>query len=114
MATYKVIFLGLFVAGSEEEARLTKGLQKKFNLSPEKAEKLLQRVPIIVKKGISKEEMERYIKAFDEIGGRVKVEEEPIPESLEISTESEAGEKDYTGKMMMCPQCGFEQPEKGV
>jgi hypothetical protein len=77
---YKVIFLGLTVAGPEEEARLLGGLQKKFHLSPERAESLLQRVPIVVKKGISQEEMEKYVHAFREIGGRVKVEEEPVPE----------------------------------
>jgi len=56
MASYKVIFLGLSVIGLEEETRLLEGLQKKFNLTPEKAESLLQRVPIVVKKGLAKGE----------------------------------------------------------
>ena len=134
MASYKVIFLGLSVIGSEEETRLLGGLQKKFNLTPEKAESLLQRVPIVVKKGISEEEAGRYVKAFEEIGGRVKVEEEPTPE-LEIFKEyepqsrpepeqkttpepkptstyrTEFERKPYAGVMVNCPQCGFEQPE---
>ncbi len=129
MASYKVIFLGLSVIGPEEETRLLEGLQKKFNLTPGKAESLLQRVPIVVKKGISKGETEKYVKAFDEIGGRVKVEEEPIP-GLEITQEyepklgpepkqpkpsvtyrPESERKPYTGGMVTCPQCGFEQPE---
>ncbi len=117
MGLYKVIFLGLKVAGPEEEARLLGGLQKKFNLSPERAESLLQRVPIVVKKGISKEEMERYVKAFEEIGGRVKVEEEPSPEAIEVSMTPKpeppprSEKKPYTGPTVTCPQCGFEQPE---
>lgn len=111
MGLYKVIFLGMAVAGPEEEVRLIKGLQKKFNLTPEKAESLLQRVPIVVRKGISKEEMERYVKAFEEIGGRVRVEEEPITEPPEISQPSEPTKKPYMGPMITCPQCGFEQPE---
>jgi hypothetical protein len=134
VASYKVIFLGLSVIGPEEETRLLGGLQKKFNLTPGKAESLLQRVPIVVKKGISKEETEKYVKAFDEIGGRVKVEEEPIP-GLEITQEyepkprpeskpglipepkpsftyrPEPERKPDTGAMVTCPQCGFEQPE---
>lgn len=114
MGLYKVIFLGLAVAGPEEEVRLIKGLQSRFNLSPEKAESLLQRVPIVVKKGISKEEMERYVKAFEEIGGRVRVEEEPT-EPLEISPEPAPGpepkKQPYLGARITCPQCGFEQPE---
>jgi len=56
---YKIVFLGLAVVGPEEEARLIEGLKKKFNLPPERAERLLQRVPIVVKKGASKGEMER-------------------------------------------------------
>ena len=76
MGVYKVIFLGMAVAGPEEEARLIGGLQKKFNLSAEKAERLLQKVPVVVKKGVPKEEMERYVKAFEEIGGKVRAEEE--------------------------------------
>lgn len=117
MGLYKVVFLGMAVAGPEEEARLLGGLQKKFNLSPEKAESLLQRVPIVIKKGISKEEMERYVKAFEEIGGRVRVEEESTPEPQEIpktpapAPSPKPEKKPYAGPMITCPQCGFEQPE---
>lgn len=138
MASYKVIFLGLSVIGLEEETRLIGGLQKKFKLSPEKAESLLQRVPVVVKKGLSKEEVERYVRAFEEIGGRIKVEEEeePIP-TLDIthdyepehrtgpgprpepnpepkpafSYKPEPEKKAFTKGMVTCPQCGFEQPE---
>ena len=117
MGLYKVVFLGMTVAGPEEEARLLGGLQKKFNLSPEKAESLLQRVPIVIKKGISKEEMERYVKALEEIGGRVRVEEEPVAEAPEIpkapspETPPKPERKPYVGPMTTCPQCGFEQPK---
>jgi hypothetical protein len=133
VASYKVIFLGLAVIGTEEETRLLRGLQKKFNLTPEKAESLLQRVPVAVKKGISKEEAERYLKAFEDIGGRVKIEEE-LP-TLEITQEYEPKPttgpqlssriepphgftygpepemKPYPKEMVTCPQCGFEQPQ---
>lgn len=130
MVSYKVIFLGLSVIGPEEETRLLGGLQKKFNLTPGKAESLLQRVPIVVKKGISKAEAERYVRAFEEIGGRAKVEEE-IPLNLEITQEYEPKPspemkpeppspfarrpepegKPFSEGMVICPQCGFEQPE---
>jgi hypothetical protein len=110
VASYKVIFLGLSVIGSEEETRLLEGLQKKFNLTPGKAESLLQRVPIVVKKGISKEEAERYVKAFEQIGGRVKVEEERIP-NMEITQEYEPKRGPEVKPAFTCPQCGLEQPE---
>ena len=114
MGLYKVIFLGLAIAGLDEEARLIKGLQKKFNLSPEKADSLIQRVPIVVKRGASREEMEKYVRAFEEIGGRVRIEEEPA-ESLEISPEPPLEKRfeksSFTEKVITCPQCGFEQPE---
>ena len=113
MGVYKVIFLGLTVAGPEEEARLLGGLQKKFSITPERAERLLQKVPVVVKKGISKEEMEKYVKAFGEIGGRIRVEEEEemITEMPEISSQPEPAKKPYMERMITCPQCGFEQPE---
>jgi len=117
MGLYKVIFLGMKVAGPEEETRLIQGLCKKFNLTQERAESLLQRVPVVVKKGIPKEEMERYVKAFEEIGGRVRVEEEPSMESKEAplppkpEPPPQPERKPYSGPMVTCPQCGFEQPE---
>lgn len=111
MPLYKIIFLGLSIASPEGEERLLKGLQKKFNLSPERAESLLQRVPIVVKKGINRDEMERYVKAFEEIGGRVRVEEEPSSQSDEFRTTPEIEKKPYTGPLIHCPQCGFEQPK---
>ena len=130
MAFYKVIFLGLSVIAPEEETRLLEGLQKKFNLTPGRAENLLQRVPIVVKKGISKEEAEKYVRAFEEIGGRVKAEEE-VPLNVDITHEyepkprpepkpepqstftsrSEPERRPYAGGLVICPQCGFEQPE---
>lgn len=111
MALYKVIFLGLAVAGPEEEIRLLKGLEKKFNLSPEKAERLLQKVPVIVKKGIPKDEVERYVSVFESFGGRVRVEEEPVPETPEVSLPPGPEKKPFMGRMVTCPQCGFEQPD---
>lgn len=140
MASYKVIFLGLSVIGLEEENRLLTGLQRKFKLTPEKAESMLQRVPIVVKKGLSKEEAQRYAKAFDEIGGRTKIEEEeepipvldithdydyesetrpehkpesrPTPEPKPAFIYKPESEKEaYKHGLVTCPQCGFEQPE---
>ena len=110
MGYYKVIFLGMAVAGPEEEIRLISGLRKKFGLSPEKAESLLQRVPVVVRKGIAKEEMERYVKAFEEIGGRVRVEEVLI-EPPEVSRAPEPEKRPGMEASITCPQCGFEQPD---
>jgi hypothetical protein len=139
VGSFKVIFLGLSVAGPEEEIRLLKGLQKKFNLTPEKAERLLQKVPIVIKKGISKEEMERYVRAIEEVGGKVRVEEDPQVESPVLTPppppprfdQEKAGKgpdmepmappawepppaepkKPYAGRTVTCPQCGFTQSE---
>ena len=114
MGVYKIVFLGLAVAGPEEEARLIEGLKKKFNLPPERAERLLQRVPIVVKKGASQGEMERYVKAFESIGAKVRVEmteEEPVVKEAEIFQAPGPGGRPFSGKMITCPQCGFKQPE---
>jgi hypothetical protein len=109
--SYKVIFLGLAVAGSEEETRLLAGLQKKFNLTPERAERLLQRVPVVVKKGESMEELEKYVRAFEEIGGKVRLETEATPESRETIEPPPPERKPYPEKRITCPQCALEQPE---
>jgi len=126
MASYKVIFMGLSVIGPEEESRLLTGLQKRFHLAPGKAESLLQKVPVVVKKGLSKEEAERFVRAFDEIGGRVSIEEEmptldmaqefepkprPEPEPKPSPYRPEPERKAYKVGMVTCPQCRFEQPE---
>ncbi|MBP1697125.1 MAG: hypothetical protein H6Q41_2313 [Deltaproteobacteria bacterium] len=126
MASHKVIFLGLSVIGPEEEGRLLKGLQKRFNLTPERAESLLQRVPVVVKKGLSKDDAERFAKAFEEIGGKVDVQEEtpapemtrgdrpegkPEPEPKPTLYRPEPEKRAYKVGMVVCPQCGFEQPE---
>jgi hypothetical protein len=118
--------------GPEEEGRLLKGLQKRFNLPPERAESLLQKVPVVVKKGLSKDEAERFMRAFEEIGGRVNVEEEisapemaqenrpenrpepkpiPRPEPKPAPYRPEAEGRTYKVGMVTCPQCGFEQPQ---
>jgi hypothetical protein len=132
VAPYKVVFLWLAVIGPEEEGRLLSGLQKRFNLTPAKAEGLLQKVPVVVKKGLSKEEAERFVKVFDEIGGRVQVEEEvpaldiaqedepkprpepkpaPRPEPKPAPYSPEPERRAYKVGMVTCPQCGFEQPQ---
>ncbi|NWF94355.1 MAG: YIP1 family protein [Syntrophaceae bacterium] len=112
MELYRVIFLGLAVAGPDEEARLIKGLQKKFDLSPERAESLVQRVPIVVKKGVSKAEIERYVRAFQEIGGRVRVEREPVAETLEAPAEPTQGPEAGRGDVAY-PEGGRSQGEEG-
>ncbi len=99
------------VAGPEEEVRLMRGLQKRFNLSAQKAESLLQRVPIVVRKGIAQEEMERYVKAFQEIGGRVRVEEDTSPEPEPVPEPAQPAVMPSSGRKITCPQCGYEQPE---
>jgi len=65
---YKVIFLGLAVAGPEEEARLLRGLEKKFGLSQERAERLLQRVPIVVKKECQRKKWKGICGPFRRLG----------------------------------------------
>jgi hypothetical protein len=111
VANYKVIFLGLSVVGPEEETHLLGGLQKKFNLSPQRAEQLLQKVPVVVKKGVPKEEADKYVRVFQEIGGRVRVEEEPAKEVQEPIRPPEPETKPDLGKRITCPQCGYEQVE---
>jgi hypothetical protein len=59
--------------------------------------------------------MEKYVKAFQEIGGKIRIEEEePVPEIQKAAETAEPETKGFTGKTMICPQCAFEQPETNV
>jgi hypothetical protein len=56
------------------------------------------------------EELEKYVKAFEEIGGKVRMEE-VTPESAEVTGPPPPEMKTHAEKMIACPECAFEQPE---
>jgi hypothetical protein len=74
---YEILFMGPVVQTAEERERVIQGLQAQFNLSRESAIRLVQRAPIVIKRGVTEKESERYVEAFHSIGAMVRVREYP-------------------------------------
>jgi hypothetical protein len=61
------------------------GLQRRFNLTAEQANALIQRTPVIVKKGLSLERARSLVHHLEEIGAKTRIErvflehEQPVP-----------------------------------
>jgi hypothetical protein len=70
---YEILFIGPADDTAEERERVIQGLQMRFNLSRERAEQLVQRAPIVVKRGLTEKERDRYIEALHSIGVMVQV-----------------------------------------
>jgi hypothetical protein len=74
---YEILFVGPAVDTVEERERVIQGLQARFNLSRERAEQLVQRAPMVVKRGLTEKERNRFIEAFHSIGAMVQVRRYP-------------------------------------
>jgi hypothetical protein len=96
---YEILFIGPAADTVEERERVIQGLQARFNLSRERAEQLVQRAPIVVKRGLTEKEGNRYIEAFRSIGAMVQVRRYPD------ATMRERGPTPYrpTGEAQYCP-----------
>jgi len=70
---YEILFIGPAVDTVEERERVIQGLQARFNLSRERAEQLLQRAPIVVKRVLTEKERDRFVEALRSIGAMVQV-----------------------------------------
>ncbi|MCK5554593.1 MAG: YIP1 family protein [Deltaproteobacteria bacterium] len=70
---YEILFIGPADDTVEERERVIQGLQARFNLSRKRSEQLLQRAPIVVKRGLTENERDRYIEALHSIGAMVQV-----------------------------------------
>jgi hypothetical protein len=81
---YEILFMGPAVDTAEEKKAVIQGLQARFGLSHEGAIRLLQRVPIVVKRGLTEEEGNRYARAFHSIGAMVRVREYSHPQGREV------------------------------
>jgi len=67
-----VVLLGPMSTSSREQ--LVRGLQERFNLTARQAEALVQKAPVIVKKGLTIEKANSLASLLEEIGARVRIE----------------------------------------
>ncbi len=80
---YEVLFMGPAADTVGERERVIQGLQARFNLSREGAERLVQRAPIVVKRGLAEKDRDRYIDALHSIGAMVQVRKYPHTDNME-------------------------------
>jgi hypothetical protein len=62
--------------------QLVKGLQQRFKLTPQQAQALVRKAPLVVKRGLSLEKAHSLVHHLEEIGARVRIERvapEPHP-----------------------------------
>ena len=71
---YRVIFLGLVDSSEDSVRAFTEKLSIRFGIPIERALRIAQNAPIVVKKGISRSKAERYEQLFTKLGGQVRIE----------------------------------------
>jgi hypothetical protein len=74
---YEILFMGPATDTAEERERVIQGLQARFNISRDRAIQLIQRAPIVVKRGVTEKEGDRYVEAFNSIGAMIQVRKYP-------------------------------------
>jgi hypothetical protein len=74
---YEILFMGPATDTAEERERVIQGLQARFNISRDRAIQLVQRAPIVVKRGVTEKEGDRYVEAFNSIGAMIQVRKYP-------------------------------------
>ncbi len=67
-----IVFLG--PVSHSSRGQLVKGLQQRFRLTEEQAATLLQRAPVVVKRGLSLEAAQSFVHHLEEIGAKVRIE----------------------------------------
>jgi ribosomal protein L32 len=99
---YRIVFLGL-LKGPEEFAQSMSGLGVEFTA----VEEMIQKVPVVLKGGMTLREARAYADAVQEAGGRVNIQEHGFfeePRQLRNDVEIKPLEK-----FTECPECGFKQ-----
>jgi rubredoxin len=104
---YRIVFLGL-LKGPVEFAQGMSGLGVGFTA----IEEMIQKVPVVMKGGMTLREARAYADAVQEAGGRVNIQEHGFfEESRQLRHEVEIKALD---KFTECPECGFKQLKGGA
>ncbi|OGP52538.1 MAG: hypothetical protein A2Y65_02275 [Deltaproteobacteria bacterium RBG_13_52_11] len=81
-AKYKVIFEGAAAKDFSLVDKLAKNLQNHCHLSSQVVTKMMRLAPLTVKNGIDLKEAQRYQRALEEMGAKVKIEPQNGPDEL--------------------------------
>jgi len=110
-STYRIILKGISEERPSEEVK--ENLAALFKSTPERIDGLIKTGPVLLKKGVGREMALKYAKALKKAGAIFVIEKEPLGESglnAKPQVENGSGEEDR----MMCPRCGFEQPDSST
>ena len=100
---YRIIFTGLLQTEEFFRSRITM-----LGISPQEADRILEKAPVILKEAESLEYVERYARAIINAGGNVDIR----PCYPADSTETEPGLIPGLSSFAQCPRCGHRQPKK--
>ena len=100
---YRVIFTGLLQTEEYFKSRISM-----LGVSPEEADIILKKAPVILKEGTSLEYIKRYAGAIIVAGGNVDIQSFDTETGTESETEGIPGMSSFT----QCSRCGHRQPKK--
>lgn len=100
---YRIIFTGLLQTKEFFKTRITM-----LGISPQEADKIIEKAPVILKEAESLEYIERYARAIINAGGNVDIRSYYSAGR----TETEPGLIPGMSSFTQCPRCGHRQPKK--
>lgn len=103
MKRYRVLFLGL----TGDRDRFTESMAG-LGLEPHVTREMLQRAPILLKRGMELDRARRYAEAIREAGGEVAVQEDRAPDK----PPPHAAKRKIMPleHFTLCAECGHKQP----
>ena len=88
-STYKVIFLGIANNSAQARKDFLRDISRRFHISPEKADYLISKTPILLKRGLSLAKADALVKEFESLGGRAQFITEEESPLLELEFEAD-------------------------
>ena len=100
---YRVVFTGLLQPEKYFKTRISR-----LGVSPEDADKMLKKAPVVLKEAESIEYIKKFAMAITRAGGNVDIRACKFAESKKSGQGTIPGMSSFT----QCPQCGHRQPKK--
>lgn len=86
---YKVVFMGLANDSPEGRETFLRGISERFHISREKVQSLLNKTPILLKRGLSSITAEALVDEFQSLGGRARCMRDEKRPLIELEFEGE-------------------------
>jgi hypothetical protein len=88
-STYKVLFFGVANNSAQGRRDFLRDISKRFHISPEKANYLISKTPVLLKRGLSLAKADALVKEFESLGGRAQLITEEETPLLELEFEAD-------------------------